>query len=347
MRRYTVGGVGNLADSVERAVARGLPHGTIVLVACSGGADSVALAASAVRVGVRCAIGHVDHGLRAGSTVEADGVRDLARHLGVEFYLKKIDKLNTRGPGLEAAARSARYEALAELAQAAGARVVATAHTRRDQAETLLLRLFRGAGPGALAGVRRRRVLAPGIELVRPLLDVSRAATEACCRANSLGWVDDPHNSDQARARARLRALWPALLEFNPRLEEALSGAAALFAEEDELLDALAKRAARLHPVPQRRALLAAANEQGIRPERGHLDAILRLLERGEGAADLPGGRAVVKFEGRRGPHPQAGELAIPAPGRYSWASRGLEGGASGSEGVAGEGSQNAHFSVL
>src|SRR5207253_2421453 len=224
------GGVGNLADSVERAVARGLPHGTVVLVACSGGADSVALAASAVRVGVRCAIGHVDHGLRAGSAVEADGVRDLARHLGAEFYLKKIDKLNIRGPGLEAAARSARYEALAELAQAAGATVVATAHTRRDQAETLLLRLFRGAGP------------------------------------------------------------------------EALAGAAALFAEEDELLDALAKRAARLHPVLQRRALLAAANEQGIRPEREHLDAILRLLERGEGAADLPGGRAVVKFEGRREP---------------------------------------------
>src|SRR3989442_447920 len=198
MRRYTVGGVGNLADSVEHAVARGLAHGTIVLVACSGGADSVALAASAVRVGVRCAIGHVDHGLRAGSTVEAYGVRDLARHLGVEFYLKKIDKLNTRGPGLEAAARSARYEALAELGQAAGATVVATAHTRRDQAETLLLRLFRGAGPGALAGVRRRRVLAPGIELVRPLLDVSRAATEACFRANSLGWVDDPHHSGDA-----------------------------------------------------------------------------------------------------------------------------------------------------
>ena len=335
MRRYTVGGVGNLTDSVERAVASGLPPGTLVLVACSGGADSVALGASAVKVDLRCAIGHVDHGLRAGSAADADRVRELARRLGVEFHLKRIEQLNVSGPGLEAAARIARYEALAELARAAGATFVATAHTRRDQAETLLLRLFRGAGPGALAGVRRRRVLARGIELVRPLLDVSRAATEAYCRANGFGWVDDPHNVDPARARARLRALWPALLEFNPRLEEALSGAAALFAEENELLDALAGRAGRLHPVLQRRALLAAANEQGIRPERGHLDAILRLLERGEGAADLPGGRAVVKFEGRRGPHPQAGELAIPAPGRYSWASRVIEVEASGSEGVA------------
>src|SRR3989442_2855784 len=308
MRRYTVGGVGNLADSVEHAVARGLAHGTIVLVACSGGADSVALAASAVRVGVRCAIGHVDHGLRAGSTVEADGVRDLARHLGVEFYLKKIDKLNTRGPGLEPAAGSAVKEALAGRAQAAGARVVATAHTRRDQAETLLLRLFRGAGPGALAGVRRRRVLAPGIELVRPLLDVSRAATEACCRANGLGWVDDPHNSDRARARARLRALWPALLEFNPRLEEALSGAAALFAEEDELLDALAQRAARLHPALQRRGPPAAPDAEGIPPRPEHPAANLPPPERGGGAPDLPRGRAGGKFEGRTEPPPPPGE---------------------------------------
>src|SRR5439155_6225095 len=254
-------GVGNLTDSVERAVASGLPPGTLVLVACSGGADSVALGASAVKVDLRCAIGHVDHGLRAGSAADADRVRELARRLGVEFHLKRIEQLNVSGPGLEAAARIARYEALAELASAAGATFVATAHTRRDQAETLLLRLFRGAGPGALAGVRRRRVLAAGIELVRPLLDVSRAATEAYCRANGFGWVDDPHNVDPARARARLRALWPALLEFNPRLEEALSGAAALFAEENELLDALAGRAGRLHPVLQRRALLAAANE--------------------------------------------------------------------------------------
>src|SRR5207302_3469039 len=186
-----------------------------------------------------------------------------AARLGVPFFLERLEGLETRAAGLEAAARQGRYAALTRLARQAGSTAVATAHTRRDQAETLLLRLFRGAGPGALAGVRRRRPLAPGIELVRPLLDVSRAATEACCRANGLGWVDDPHNSDQARARARLRALWPALLEFNPRLEEALSGAAALFAEENELLDALARRAAPLHPVLQRRALLEAANEQG------------------------------------------------------------------------------------
>jgi tRNA(Ile)-lysidine synthase len=314
-----------LADSVEPAVHTGLPLDVPVLIACSGGADSVALAASSVRVGVRCAIGHVDHGLREASAQEAEGVRELARQLGVPFFLRKISGLNIRDAGLEAAARTARYAALGELARSAGTPAVATAHTRRDQAETILLRLIRGAGPGALAGIRRRRQLAPGIELLRPLLAVSRAATEAYCAVRGLHWVDDPHNVDPARTRARLRSLWPALLELNPRLEEALAGASATFAEEDELLNALALAGAHLHPVLRRRALLLAAAEQGVRPERKHLEAIVRLLERGEGAVDLPGGRAVVKFEVRRASPERSGEVAIPGPGRYQWGPRALD----------------------
>jgi len=314
-----------MADSVEPALHTGLPHGVPVLIACSGGAASVALAAAAARDGVPCSIGHVDHGLRPESADEAEGVRELARQLGVQFFMHKIKGLNIRDAGLEAAARTARYAALAGLARSARTPAVATAHTRRDQAETILLRLIRGAGPGALAGIRRRRELAPGIELFRPLLEVSRAATEAYCAARGLRWFDDPHNVDPARARARLRALWPALLQLNPRLEEALAGAAATFAEEDELLNALANAGAHLHPALRRRALLAAASEQGARPERKHLEAIVRLLERGEGAIDVPGGRAVVKFERRRSPPDRSGEVAVPAPGRYHWASRALE----------------------
>jgi len=333
-RGATLRPVGNLADSVEPAVSSGLSPSTNVLIACSGGRDSVALAASAVRLNVRCAIGHVDHGLRRESASEAERVRELAKRLGTRFYLKKINELNLSAEGLEAAARTARYSALTVLAHEASATAVATAHTRTDQAETLLLRLFRGAGPGALAGVRRRRALAPGVELLRPLLDVSRAATEAYCRAQGLDWVDDPHNADPARARTRIRALWPKLLELNPRLEEALAGAAELFAEEDEFLNALAQRGADQHPALQRRALLLAANDAGLRPERHHLEAILRLLDRGEGALDVPGGRAVVKFERRRPPHPRPAEVAIPAPGRYQWGARVLEIAGSSGEGV-------------
>src|SRR5712664_58707 len=194
-RRYT-DAVGEMADSVEPALHIGLPHGVPVLIACSGGADSVALAAAAARDGVPCSIGHVDHGLRPEAADEAEGVRELARQLGVPFFLHKIKWLNIRDAGLEAAARTARYAALAGLARSARTPAVATAHTRRDQAETILLRLIRGAGPGALAGIRRRRELAPGIELFRPLLEVSRAATEAYCAARGLRWFDDPHNVD-------------------------------------------------------------------------------------------------------------------------------------------------------
>src|SRR5207249_9906964 len=139
-------------------------------------------------------------------------------------------------------AREARYAALAGLAAEAGADRVATAHTRRDQAETVLLRLARGAGAGALAGVRRSRALAGSILLVRPLLDVPREATEAYCRARGLPAVQDAHNADPKRARSRLRGLMPRLsAALNPRLEEALAGVARIAAEEDALLDAQAR----------------------------------------------------------------------------------------------------------
>src|ERR1700694_491660 len=143
-RRYTKA-VGDLTESVELAVHTGLPMYVPVLVACSGGADSVALAASVAQVGVRCAVGHVDHGLREASAREAERVRELARQLGVPFFLRTLSDLSVRGEGLEAAARKARDAALAELARAADAPIVATAHTWRGKAETLLLRL--PAGP--------------------------------------------------------------------------------------------------------------------------------------------------------------------------------------------------------
>ena len=291
--------MGELTDSVGKALVHGLlPAGQTVLVACSGGADSVALAhAVAQQSRLRAAIGHVDHGLRPEAAAEAESVRGLAARLGVPFFLERLKDLQIRASGLEAAAREGRYGALARLAAEAGAPVVATAHTRRDQAETLLLRLIRGAGPGALAGVRQKRGLAPGITLVRPLLDVPRAATEAYCRENALPFVNDPHNLDPARTRARLRALWPQLLELNPRLEEALAGSAALFADEDELLSALAGEAdlRSAPPALQRRAILALAARVGVRPERTHIEKLREQLARGHGSVDVPGGRGIVR----------------------------------------------------
>src|SRR5262249_30983714 len=205
------------------------------------------------------------------------------------FRLRGLEGIDASELGLEAAAREARYAALADLAGEAGSDRVATAHTQRDQAETVLLRLARGGGLGALAGVRRSRALKGAILLVRPLLDVPRESTEAYCRASSLPTVHDPHNVDPRRARTRLRELMPGLrAALNPRLEEALAGAARIAAEEDALLEAQARAAlaasdsdgglaaadlAGLHPALLRRALLLAAH--GIaRPERLHLEEL-------------------------------------------------------------------------
>lgn len=334
-----------MTESVERAIADGLlPRGQAVLVACSGGADSVALAAAlGERREIRAAVGHVDHGLRSESAREAEQVGALAQRLEVPFFLERIEGLVTKGAGLEAAAREGRYAALARLAARAGAKVVATAHTRRDQAETLLLRLIRGAGPGALAGVRRRRPLAPGIALVRPLLEVPRSATEAFCREHGLDHVDDPHNVDLARTRARLRKLWPALLELNPRLEEALAGAAESLADEDEMLSAMLPADLRvetlraLPPALLRRALLRGSVEAGVRPERSHLEELRKLVDKGRGSLDLPGGSAGVsggelRFRaggwkldaGRRSTDLAPSEVAVPGPGHYAWQTREL-----------------------
>ena len=344
-----------MAESVAKAVEEGfLPRRGPVLVACSGGADSVSLLAAVVEAGLQAAVGHVDHGLRAASLHEAQAVGELARKLGAPFFVERLKGLDVRGPGLEAAARVGRYAALARLAAQAGAPVVATAHTRRDQAETLLLRLIRGAGPGALAGVRRCRQLAPGIALVRPLLDVPRSATEAYCREHGLAFIDDPHNSDPARTRARLRQLWPLLLELNPRLEEALAGAAESLADEDALLTALLPEDLRLEslrvlpPPLLRRALLRGAVAAGVHPERRHLAALQELLAKGRGSLALPGGLAQLRAGElrfvqqaapsrepvERSPGCPLPEVAVTGPGHYDWGPRTLSVSAALGEGL-------------
>jgi tRNA(Ile)-lysidine synthase len=345
-------------DPVELAVLASadlLPRGASVLAACSGGPDSVALTAALARCAqaleVRVAVGHVDHGLRPDSARDAEQVGEIARRLGLTFHMLRLESLEISELGLEGAAREARYAALAQLADRAGADRVATAHTRRDQAETVLLRLARGAGPGATAGVRRSRALNGSILLVRPLLDVPREATGAYCRARGLPTVQDAHNDDPRRARARLRELMPRLsAALNPRLEEALAGAARIAAEEDSLLDAQARAAlagadtgsgfstvqlARLHPALLRRALLAAAHGKA-RPERLHLERLASFLFEGKkGRLDLPGGRAVIergaiRFEANDPSPAPSVDVRVPGPGIYEWAGRALHVGAGG-----------------
>ncbi|NMR20358.1 tRNA lysidine(34) synthetase TilS [Cellulomonas fimi] len=181
--------------AVRLAVRRGLADlepSDLVLVACSGGPDSLALAAAtafvAPRAGLRAGAVVVDHGLQPGSAEVADDARAACRELGLDPVHVVRVQVGERG-GPEGAARSARYEALDDAARRLGAAAVLLGHTLDDQAETVLLGLARGSGARSLAGMPVRRGL-----LRRPLLGLRRADTEAACAALGLAPWHDPTN---------------------------------------------------------------------------------------------------------------------------------------------------------
>ena len=229
---------------LRAAVRAGLARCTEpVLAACSGGADSTALAAALAfegpRAGVRVGAVTVDHGLQAGSADRAAATADLLRGLGLDPVLVVAVDVGTAG-GPEAAARSARAAALAQTARHHGARV-ALGHTLDDQAETVLLGLGRGSGPRSIAGMREERADA-GLTWWRPLLGVRRATARQACADQGLPVWDDPHNRDRAFTRSRLRTEALPLLEdvLGGGVAEALARTADLLREDVEALDDLA-----------------------------------------------------------------------------------------------------------
>ena len=183
-----------------------------VLVACSGGADSLALLSAAVFEGRRRpwrVVGvTVDHGLQQGSAERAQQVVAQMVGLGADETVGIRVSVESRGLGPEAAAREARYTVLEEVAARFGSAVVLLGHTLDDQAETVLLGLTRGSGGRSLAGMRRG--FGP---FRRPLLDLTRAQTRAACRAEGIEWWEDPHNEDPRFTRARVRHRVLPLLE--------------------------------------------------------------------------------------------------------------------------------------
>ncbi|WP_229674362.1 tRNA lysidine(34) synthetase TilS [Nakamurella endophytica] len=208
-----------------------------VLVACSGGADSLALAVAVLAVAgpERASAVTVDHGLQPGSADRAAATAAQLAGLGYRRVLVRAVTVSGGG-GPEAAARSARYRALAGAAAEVTApdgppAAVLLGHTLDDQAETVLLGLARGSGPRSVAGMREWRE-----PFGRPLLAVRRAQTEAACRAAGLAWWEDPHNGDPRYTRVRLRR------EVLPLLEDVLHGGAAeaLARTADQLADDLA-----------------------------------------------------------------------------------------------------------
>jgi tRNA(Ile)-lysidine synthase len=298
--------------------------GDVVLVACSGGPDSICLLHCLHRLRrllrIRLAVFHFDHRLRPGSSADARYVARQAERLGLPFHLREAHDAPHDGQSPEAWARLARYAALHSAAGDGGANRAALGHTLDDQAETVLLGLLRGGGLDAVAGMPPVGSLPPlGFPAARPLIETSREETEAFCRSLRLRPRRDPMNADRRYLRPRMRHDVLPLLE--ERVDRGVRATLARTAEnvraDAGYLDSVASSAARevtsvgedevrlgadaLAELPEpiaarvvRQALRVAAASGGewwADVRAAHVRAILELARRRGGrAVDLPGG---------------------------------------------------------
>jgi tRNA(Ile)-lysidine synthase len=291
-----------------------------VLVACSGGADSLALAAATAReakpAGVIAGAVVIDHQLFLDSGRVAARAAAQCRELGLDpVEIIQVDVRDT-GEGVEASARNARHAALTEIAGRLGAVAVLLAHTREDQAETVLLRLARGSGARSLAGMPIERGL-----IVRPLLQLSRSTVRAACAEAGLTAWDDPANGDPRFSRSRVRHdLLPSVVDaLGEGAIAGLARSADLLRDDAEALDALAAIVHAAQPAPTeldialletqpravrtrviRRACLAAGCPAGSLTLE-HVRSLDRLVThwRGQGPVALPGGASGLRSYGR------------------------------------------------
>lgn len=231
-----------------------IPPGARVLLGYSGGADSTCLLHLMNLAGTDVVAAYLHHGQRPEADEELSKCAHMCERLGVPFVSGRADVpaiAKARGIGLEEAGREARYEFFRMSARQAECELIATAHTRTDHVETVLLNVVRGCGLAGLAGIPRRRG-----NIIRPLLKFSREETTAYCRDRGLWTHDDPANEDLAFSRARLRSrVAPELLAINPKFEDAVARLASLAEEEDAFLDAAAARALESSEAPLNGAL--------------------------------------------------------------------------------------------
>ena len=317
--------------------ALGPGEGRRVVVALSGGPDSsallLALAEGSERTGWNPLAVHVDHGIAAAAQRRQfrQAAARAAELAGVPLEQRSADapqRARERGAGIEAAAREVRYEALAAAAREAGAGVIAAAHTRDDQAETVLLRILRGAQLDGLAGIRPlvpvpyadagdAREGQPDLLLVRPMLTLTRAETTAMCAAWGFAPVHDPANRDLRHLRNRVRRqLLPQLRELNPQIDAALARLADGVGVDRDFLDQAAAAAfdalptdaaggwlrrelAALHPALRRRALRAIAARAGLELSAERTAAADALLRADSGEVELGGGLSLRSRRGR------------------------------------------------
>lgn len=322
---------------IERAVERWvdqhqlIPVGERGIVALSGGPDSLCalavLMALSRRRPLELVAVHVDHGLREASASEALRAVELAEGLGVRCIVRRAEGLACQRGNLQERAREARLALLGEEASTHGATWIATGHTADDQAETVLMRLLRGAGPAGLAAMRPRQ----GV-MVRPLLGTWRRDIEDYLRQRGLTPIRDPSNAGRSYLRNRVRHdVLPALEAENPSAAQALVRLAQTCREETDALEAWALetwRAARradgldlaaLGTVPvgvlHRVLAIDVAHATGSRRrlQRVHLEALSQLVSSraGSQSVDLPGVRVERRY-GRMTVRPQLGQEKVP-----------------------------------
>lgn len=292
-----------------------------MLVAVSGGSDSVALAVVLRELSEHggfsvVSLAHVNHRLRSTAARDERFCRELAERLGLPVHVDSVDVQSyaiSQRLSIEDAARRLRYECLHRRAVEAGAERVAVGHTRDDQAETFLLKLIRGAGMTGLGGIYPQRG-----EVIRPLLDVSRSELRAYLTSTGYSWVEDETNEDLKNPRNRVRHR--VLPELNQAVgadtSTAIARAAGLVRDDSQWLDELAGTrfdavvrpggsglevdAAALDGEPppvQRRILLKALRMLGNGREIGldHVEAALGVAAGLSGGADVPGGRVELR----------------------------------------------------
>jgi len=315
--------VAQLRLAVREALSDIAP-GSVVLVAVSGGADSMALAAATAfesrTTGWQCAAAVVDHQLQHGSAEVAKQAAIALGGLGFDPVLVRAVKVGTEG-GPEAAARKARYAALDAAATEIDAVAVLLGHTRDDQAESVLLGLARGSGARSMRGMARARG-----PYRRPILEIDRTTTRAACVADGIPIWDDPHNDDDAFTRVRLRRhVMPVLeRELGPGVSAALARTAHQLRDDDAALEhwagevlaaarcldddgreALDVAVLAAVPVAVRRRVLRvealACGVPGGDLRASHLADIDALVTRwkGQGAVHLPGGIRAARDCGR------------------------------------------------
>ena len=273
--------VAAVRQGVRRALG-GWERDMTVLVACSGGADSLALLSAAVfeghKVGLRVVGVTIDHGLQEASADQAARVVAQMARLGADETASARVRVDPAGLGPEAAARRARYDVLEQMRLHFGAEAVLLGHTRDDQAETVLLGLARGSGGRSLAGMRRSF---EGYE--RPLLDVARADTVAACLAEGIEYWDDPHNDDPGFARVRVRRRVLPVLEdeLGPGIAATLARTADQVRDDIEALDGIAVSAYERIGGPE-----GVGREALVELPRAVATRVLRLAALAAGARD-------------------------------------------------------------